>query len=304
MALNLTPNHKHPVLPLLTQESESVKHKMLADLGAALPNEHIDLIENFDTQQLPKLKWVQSMWAGVDNMLKDAALNQFKLVRLIDPKLAEAMAEAALTWTLYLHRRIPEYAHLQRSRRWQPLEYTQANERRVSILGLGELGKLCATRLANNGFTVSGWSRSAKSLPDINCHSGADGLAQMLKATDILILLLPLTADTRALINQQALALMPRTSSLINFSRGAVVETDDLLRALDQGQLDHAVLDVFDIEPLPETSPLWHHDRVTVLPHVSALTDSASAAQIAARHISTYRATSALPATVDVLRGY
>ncbi len=317
------PGHKHPVLPLLTQESESAQRKMLADLSTALPNEHIDLIENFNTQQLaqvdvaitanprsatfkqlPKLKWVQSMWAGVDSMLKDAEINQFKLVRLTDPRLADAMAEAVLTWTLYLHRRIPEYAHLQRNRRWQLLSYKEAKERRVSILGLGELGELSATRLANNGFKVSGWSRTAKTLAGIDCYAGPDGLAQMLKTTDILIVLLPLTAATRALVNQQTLALLPKQSSLVNFARGAIVDTNDLLHALDNGQLDHAVLDVFDTEPLPYASPLWHHERITVLPHASALTDSESAARIAASHISTYRATGELPATVDLLRGY
>ena len=323
MPPDLAPANTYPVLPLLSQESESVQLKMLADLSAALPNERIDLIDNFTTQQLaevevaiaanptpamfeqlPKLQWVQSMWAGVENMLEDAVLNQYQLVRLIDPKLTEAMAEAALTWTLYLHRRIPEYALLQRNRRWQQLDYKEANECRVSILGLGELGKRCATRLADNGFKVSGWSRNAKTLAGITCYAGSDGLAQMLKTTDILILLLPLTAATRALVNQQTLALLPSKSSLINFSRGAVVDTNDLLQALDQGQLDHAVLDVFDTEPLPATSPLWHHERITVLPHVSALTDSASAANIAARHISTYRVTGALPSTVDLVQGY
>ena len=314
---------KRQVLPLLTVESESVRNKMLANLRAALPDEHIDLIDNFSSEQLnevdvgiaanpapamfkqlPNLVWVQSMWAGIENMLEDARLNKFKLARLVDPILTATMAEAAVAWTLYLHRRMPEYSKLQRNRRWQQLSYKPASERRVSLLGLGELGRASAERLVSNQFQVSGWSRGAKSLPGVTCYAGSDGLEQMLAATDILIVLLPLTDATRALINTRTLALLPNSSSLINFARGPVVDSNALLQALDQGKLDHAVLDVFDKEPLSQESPLWHHERVTILPHISALTDPGSAAKIAASQVSAYRDTGTLPETVDLVRGF
>jgi len=223
--------NEHPVLPLLTSESTSIQQKMLANLRQALPNEYIDTIDNLPGrqlaqadvaivanpvpamfEQLPKLTWVQSMWAGVENMLDDAERNDFKIARLIDPKLTHSMTEAALAWTLYLHRRMPEYSRLQAKKRWQQLPYQQACDYRVSILGLGELGKACATRLSSNGFSVSGWSRSAKSLPNISCYTGPEGLQQMLCASDLLIILLPLTPATRGLVNSQTLAVGTRTS--------------------------------------------------------------------------------------------
>jgi len=317
------PVRNPPVLPLLTIETESVQHELLNSLRSALPEERIDLLGNFSAQQLartdvcisanpapemfeqlPNLVWVQSMWAGVDNMLDAAKRYELKLARLVDPQLTEAMAEAALAWTLYLHRRMPEYALSQRNRSWQQLSYKTASQRTVSVLGLGELGAASAKRLAANGFNVSGWSSSEKSLRGINCYSGKEGLNRMLSATDILVILLPLTPTTHRLVNQQLLKLLPATSSLINFARGAVVDTEDLLSALDQGQLQHAVLDVFDEEPLPVESHLWQHPRVTVLPHISALTDPGSSAQIAANNINTYRHSGDLPVTVDLVKGF
>ena len=317
------PDKSRSPIPLLTLESEAVKRALLTDLRAALPDEHIDLLEHFTNaqlansdiaiaanpspamfKQLPSLIWLQSMWAGVENLIEVARLNNFKLVRLVDTQLAYAMAEAALTFTLYLHRQLPEYAQQQRQQSWQQRSYRAPAECRVTVLGLGELGRACANRLANNGFSVSGWSRTAKSLPGIDCHAGVRALAPLLGNTDILIVLLPLTPETNNLINKRTLAMLPKDACLINFARGPIVDTNDLVDALDKRQLRHAVLDVFDEEPLPQSSPLWQNENVTVLPHIAAPTDPQSAAAIAAANISNYRTSGKLPITVDLERGF
>ncbi len=316
-----------PLLPLLASKSTASVAQTLSQLRIALPNEHLCLIEDLTPKQLatvdvaitanppaqhldawldqlPNLVWLQSLWAGVEQLIASARIRQLQIVRLVDPELARAMAEAALAWTLYLHRQMPEYAQQQRDQQWQPLPWRRASNCRVTVLGLGELGRACAERLHANGFDVAGWSRSSRTLPGIRCYSGAAGLADVLPVTDIVLVLLPLTDQTRALLNTQTLALLPPGAALINFARGAVINTEDLLEALDQRKLRHAVLDVFETEPLPIEHRLWTHPLVTVLPHIAAPTDPASAIQIVARHIETYRRTGKIPPSVDLQRGF
>jgi glyoxylate/hydroxypyruvate reductase A len=126
----------------------------------------------------------------------------------------------------------------------------------------------------------------------------------MVSRTDILVCLLPLTRQTRHLVDGPLLQRLPKHASVVNFGRGALIRTSDLLAALDAGRLAHAVLDVFDEEPLPEDSPLWLHPRVTVLPHISADTDPATASLIVARNVAQWRHSGAIPAAVDRVRGY
>ena len=198
------------------------------------------------------------------------------------------MAEATLAWTLYLHRDMPAYAAAQRQRRWVPLDYRLPSERRIGLLGLGELGRRSAAMLQQAGFPVSGWSRTPKALEGVVTFSGADGLQMMLGETDVLICLLPLTPETRGLVGTEALAALPRGAALLNFGRGPVVDVTALVAALDTGHLAHAVLDVFETEPLPVESPLWLHPKVTVLPHITADTKRQTASRIAAANIETY----------------
>lgn len=257
-----------------------------------------------DLKQLPALIWVHSLWAGVERMLQELGSPAFRIVRLVDPKLAETMAEAALAWTFYLHRDMPRYAQQQSRQDWQPLPYVEAAERRVSVLGLGELGSAAACRLRDNGFRVSGWSRTQHDLPGIRCHSGESGLKNLLAETDILLCLLPLTPQTSGLLDSAMLGLLPAGACIINFARGPVINEAALLQALDQAQLSHAVLDVFNQEPLPAGHAFWTHPSVTVLPHISAPTSTGSACRIVAQHIADYRAGRGLPPCVEPERGY
>jgi len=254
--------------------------------------------------QLPNLIWAHSLWAGVEKIVEAFKGSDLKIVRLKDPALSEAMAEAVLAWTLFLHRNMPHYKTHQQQKQWKPHPYTPANKRIVGILGLGELGSESANRLLVNKFQVAGWSRNKKQLNGVQCYSGDDGLTAILNQSDIVVCLLPLTADTRYLLNKKQFQKMKKGSSLINFSRGALIDTEALIETLTSGHLSHAVLDVFEQEPLPLTSTLWQHPQVTVLPHISAPTIPETASQIVADHIKTFRLTRAIPQTIDLIKGY
>jgi glyoxylate/hydroxypyruvate reductase len=291
--------------------AEAMPEELIVDFSELNPAQRsqceIAIVANPDPaelKQLPALEWVHSTWAGVERMLQELVNPPFKIVRLIDPQLAETMAEAALAWTLYLHRDMPRYAQQQSKKLWQPLPFIEASARRVGVLGLGELGRGAAFRLRDNGFAVSGWSRRLYDLSGITCLSGSEGLHQLLSSSDILLCLLPLTVDTTGLLNAETLGLLPAGASIINFARGPVIDETALLDALNSGALGHAVLDVFNIEPLPSNHAFWGHPAVTVLPHISAPTHPLSASRIVAQHISDYRAGRGLPPCVDLLQGY
>lgn len=252
---------------------------------------------------LPGLRWVQSLWAGVDGLLGQlpAAL---PIVRMRDPQMIESMAEAVLTWTLFLHRELPQYRAQQGRAVWQPRLLRLPGERRVSIIGMGDMGRAAAKRLLQQGFVVRGYARSPRLDSPVECVQGEAALDALLAETDVLVLLLPLTERTRGLLDARRLALLPSGACVINFARGALIDDAALLAALDAGRLDHAVLDVFAQEPLPADSPYWRHPRVTVTPHVSAPTHKPTAARIAVAHLRRYFATGEIPVAVDRTQGY
>jgi glyoxylate/hydroxypyruvate reductase A len=256
-----------------------------------------------DLVALPALRWVQSLWAGVERLVREAPPH-LDIVRLVDPQLAASMAEAVLAWTLYLHRGMPRYARQQAARRWEQHDLLLPAERRIGILGLGHMGAASAQRLAANGFEVSGWSATSRSVAGVDCCTGTAGLDSVLAESDIVVALLPLTPATHGLLGAERLARMKPGASLINFARGAIIDSDALLERLDARAIDHAVLDVFTTEPLPANDPLWRHPHVTVLPHISAPTNRGTAAAIAARNLRAWRANGTLPATVNRQRGY
>lgn len=257
-----------------------------------------------ELKQLPQLLWVHSVWAGVERLIADLGNTQLNIVRLVDPQLADTMAEAVLAWTLYLHRDMPAYARQQQQKIWQPLEYCRPQQRNIGLLGLGALGSAAANRLLQAGFKVRGWSRNRKVINGIECYTGIEELPVMLEKTDILVCLLPLTQDTRGLIDAEILNSLPVGASLINFARGAIVNDMDLRAALNSGRISHAVLDVFETEPLPIQAWHWQHPSITVLPHCSAPTDRETASSIVAANIRRYRDSGELPGTIDVKRGY
>ncbi|UXS04327.1 2-hydroxyacid dehydrogenase [Agrobacterium tumefaciens] len=257
-----------------------------------------------DIAALPGLKWIHSLWAGVERLVLELGQKAPPIVRLKDPELSRVMAEAVLAWTYYLQRDMPVYRNNQQNAIWKDLDYRHPQDVTVGLLGLGALGAVAAERLLDAGFNVAGWSRSPKSIANVETLNGETGLNSLLAKSDILVCLIPLTDDTRGLINADRIGVMKDGAEIINFGRGPVIVTDDLTAALDSGKLSHAVLDVFDQEPLPQSSALWRNPKVTVLPHISAPTSRESSARIVAANIGKWRTTGVLPETVDMQRGY
>jgi glyoxylate/hydroxypyruvate reductase A len=252
----------------------------------------------------PELKFIQSLWAGVDRLLSDPSLPNVPIARLVDPTLTQAMVECVVASVFSLHRQFPAYARQQAERQWRDLPQPLANQRAVGILGLGQLGRACARALASFGFEVSAWSRAARTLEGVTCLNGPDGLSSLLGSSAILVNLLPLTPETQGILDASTFAVLPVGAALVNVGRGRHLVEDDLLTALASGQLSHAILDVFAQEPLPADHPFWRHPRISVLPHVAAATDPATAARIAADNVRAFREGRPLSALVDRRRGY
>jgi glyoxylate/hydroxypyruvate reductase len=244
-------------------------------------------------QGLPRLRLIQSLWAGVDRLLADRTLPAgVPIARMVDPMMSAAMAETALWAVLSLHRGFFAYAARQRRGVWRQHAQRRADELQVLILGQGEMGRAAAARIAALGYRMAGWRRDGSPLPPL------------LARADIVVNLLPLTADTRGLLDARFFAALPPRASVVNLGRGAHVVDADLLAALDSGHLRHAVLDVFPVEPLPGGHPYWSHPRVTVLPHAAAATDPRSAAAVVAANLRALRDGAAIAHLVDRRRAY
>jgi glyoxylate/hydroxypyruvate reductase len=243
---------------------------------------------------LPRLRLIQSLWAGVDKLLADASVPpDVPLARMVDPAMSAAMAETASWAVLGLHRRFFDYQAQQARGEWAPHLQRRADEVGVLVLGAGEMGRAVADRLAALGYRVSAWRAS-----------GGVALPPLLAATEIVVNLLPLTPATRGLLDARAFAGLPRGASIVNLARGAHVVDADLIAALDTGHLRRAVLDVFHLEPLPAEHAFWRHPRITVLPHVAALTDECSAAAIVAANLRALAQGAPIAHLVDRARGY
>jgi len=228
--------------------------------------------------RLPKLRFIQSLWMGVDGLLADPTLPRgVPLARLVDPGMVAAMSETVLARVLDWHRHLYRYRAQQAARDWTPLKQFMASDRTVGILGLGTLGADAAAKLVALGFRVCGWSRRQKDLPGVESYCGADGLETMLRTSEALVCLLPLTAQTRGLLDARRLDLLPAGACVINVGRGAQLVERDLLAALDAGRLAHAYLDVFETEPLPVDHPFWTHPQISITPHIAALTEPRTA---------------------------
>ncbi len=260
--------------------------------------------ENF-FDELTALKAIFCMGAGVDRLLTHAGLPaDVPVVRMVEPALTEGMSQFVLYHVLRFHRRMDEYRRQQQRHEWRPLPQVPAGERCVGIMGLGALGGDVARRLADLDFTVAGWSRTARSLPGVDCFHGGDALTAFLRRAEILVCLLPLTPATEGLLDAARLGELPPGACLINASRGALVDEEALLAALDSGRLAGAALDVFAHEPLPSQHPFWEHPAVAVTPHAASLTAPESAAAAVAANIRRLERGEALRHVVDRRLGY
>ncbi|MDO5705027.1 MAG: glyoxylate/hydroxypyruvate reductase A [Paracoccus sp. (in: a-proteobacteria)] len=240
---------------------------------------------------------VQSLWAGVERIVGNATLTQ-PLARMVDPGLRHGMAEYCTGWTMRAHLRMDDYAQdgIWRNAQTPPL----AADRRVTVLGMGELGGAVAGMLSAIGFDVAGWSASGRGAE----FAGAGGLPRALARAEVLICLLPDTPDTRNLLNADRLAMLPRGAWIINPGRGTLINDAALIAALDTGHVGHAVLDVFRTEPLPAAHPFWAHPCVTVTPHIAAETRPQTSAPVVAENLRRIMAGQGPLYLVDRGRGY
>ncbi len=248
------------------------------------------------------VKAVLSLWAGVERIVGNASLTQ-PLCRMVDDGLTEGMVEWVVGHTLRHHlgmdRHIINPGHV-----WDPTCPPLARERPVTMLGMGALGAACAQALAALHFPVTGWSRTAKEVAGVACVHGEAGLEAALQGAQIVVTLLPKTPETENLLDARRLAMLPRGAVILNPGRGPLIDDDALLAALDSGQIGHATLDVFRVEPLPAGHRYWSHPGVTVSPHVAADTRILGAARVLAENIRRGEAGEPLLYLVDRARGY
>ncbi|KPP83804.1 MAG: bifunctional glyoxylate/hydroxypyruvate reductase GhrA [Rhodobacteraceae bacterium HLUCCA08] len=254
-----------------------------------------------DFSPFTRARAVLNLWAGVEALVDNPTLTQ-PLVRMIDPGLTQGMVEWVTGHALRHHLNTDLHVTGQDGI-WRSHVPPLAQDRPVTVLGLGELGAACAQALAALGFPVTGWSRGAKAIDGIRCLHGSAGLETALRGAQIVILLLPLTRLTHNLLNATRLAWLPKGAVVINPGRGPLIDDDALLAALDAG-LGHATLDVFRTEPLPPDHPFWAHPKVTVTPHIASETRALSAARAVAANIARAEAGDRMDGLVDRDRGY
>lgn len=253
-------------------------------------------------QQLPNLKAISSYGAGVDGLLKQPTLPDVPVARIVDPQLAVNMSEYVLHAIGFFKLRFNQYLVNKTSQFWKPRRANAGNK--VGIMGLGELGQAVAARLLANGFEVSGWSRSLKSVAGVQSYSGPDGLKQMLVPLDYVVCLLPLTNDTRGILDRSLFSQLPPGAVVINVARGEHLNEADLMAALDAGQLSGAALDVFSVEPLPSQHQFWRYPDILLTPHVSAVTNVDTACEQIADNYLRLKAGKTLLNLIDPKLGY
>ncbi|HCW99936.1 MAG TPA: glyoxylate/hydroxypyruvate reductase A [Pantoea sp.] len=255
-------------------------------------------------ETFPNLKVLLSVGAGADQFDLAALPPDLPVVRMIEPGLTQGMVEYVTFAVLGLHRDMVRYLQQQREEKWLAHSVKPAATRRVGVMGLGELGQAALRQLASFGFDCAGWSRTPRELDGVECFHGAAQLGAFLARSDILVCLLPLTAETRGLLNRDLFSQLPRGAALVQAGRGAQLNHQDLLDALDSGQLGAAVIDVTDPEPLPPTHPFWRHPAIWLTPHIASQTQSDSAVAALLENLRRYQRGEAMIGLIDRARGY
>lgn len=261
------------------------------------------LPEGFD-RQFPNVELVFSTGAGVDQFDLSKVPVELPVVRLAEPGVVAGMVEYVTMSVLALHRDLPTYIEQQRHGKWAAHRVHPASRRRVSVLGMGVLGRAVLTQLRSFGFQLAGWSRTRHELEGVTCYAGERELPAMLAATDILICLLPLTSETRGLLDAKLLGALPRGASLVHVGRGAQLDHQALLDALDSGWISAAVVDVTAPEPLPADHPFWAHPRILLTPHIASMTQPETAVDLVLQNIRRHEAGDPLVGLVNRGKGY
>lgn len=253
---------------------------------------------------LPNLEVLFCTGAGIDHIDLNAVPPSVAVVRMIESGIAEGMVDYVTLATLALHRDFFTYVKQKQTHEWRAHAFPTARRRRVGVMGLGVLGNAVLARLLFMGFDCAGWSRSPHTLTDVPCYAGPDGLPRFLQRTDILICLLPLTPETRGVLNSALFEQLADGAALVNVARGGHLVEADLLAALDSGKLSNAVVDVTATEPLPTAHPFWEHPRIMVTPHIASMTQPDSAVAAVLENLRLHREGHPMNGLVDRRRGY
>ncbi|MBT6272338.1 MAG: glyoxylate/hydroxypyruvate reductase A [Rhodobacteraceae bacterium] len=240
-------------------------------------------------KSFPNLKCIFSIGSGIDHILKDKELPQhLPIVRLTGTDLSTRMREYVVLHVLRLHRRLPEVEESQKTEEWNQIIEPPANNRTVGIMGLGNLGADCAQILSKIGFNVLGWAKSKKSLEGVESFVGNSGFDTFLSKSDIVVCMLPLTPETKDIMNASFFKKMKNGASIINVARGPHLNEEDLLVAIKSKKIRSATLDVFHNEPLEKGHPFWKHPNVLVTPHIASLIDPVAGGKAIADNIKNF----------------
>ncbi|HVW58096.1 MAG TPA: glyoxylate/hydroxypyruvate reductase A [Rhizobiaceae bacterium] len=252
----------------------------------------------------PNLKMLISVGAGVDQFDLARLPRHIKVVRMVTKSIRGMMRDYVTLGVMAMHRHLPRYIAQQREQLWMDHGADLASRKRVGVMGLGQLGLAAIEALRPFGFVLSGWSRTLRAIEGVESFAGPNDLRPFLNATDILVCLLPLTGETRRILDADLFAALPKGASLVHAGRGAHLDQDALLRALDDGWLSGAFLDVTEPEPLPKGHPLWSHPAVILTPHIATITDFEEGAHCAVESIRSYESGLPVPGLVDRAQGY
>ncbi len=253
---------------------------------------------------MPNLKLIHSIAAGVDNLLDGQRTRGLPVCRVVDPQLAQGMLQYVLWCVLTFHRKLDLALSNQRAARWSRPPQMPASQCRIGLMGLGELGGAIAAVLPGMGYPVNGWSRTPRDIDGVRVYAGEAAFEEFLANTDVLVCLVPLTDATRGILNRRTFDALPQGAAVVNCGRGEHLVAADLIDALERGQLRGAVLDVFAQEPLDAADPLWSTPGVIVTPHMATMPSPGTVAEQVVANIRRLGQGESLAHVVDLSRGY
>lgn len=293
----------------------------LKNLNKLLPDEKIEIYPSFENTdaidflivwkphesyltEFRNLKVIQSVGAGIDHLYPSKIPQSIQVSRIVDPALKQDLFEHVLTCVLQSMKNFTTYLIDQQTQNWQPKKYLSIAETKITILGLGEIGKHVAEEFARLGFQVNGWSNSAKNIKNVTSFVGKEQLKDAVNGSHFVVNILPLTGDTKEILNDRFFSWLTAQTTLINVGRGAHLKEDDLLFALENNHLREAYLDVFNLEPLSKNHPFWSHPKIFITPHVASITNPETAILQVVENYKRLRSNNKLLHLVDLKKGY